>query len=1507
MTLSDIAIKRPVFITMVSLGLFVMGLLSFQRLGIDLYPDVSFPVVNIVVPYPGAPPADVERQIVKPVEDAVVAINGVDRVVSFARDNAGIVVVQFKMSADIETAANEVREKVDAVVGKLPSGAEKPIFSKADIGAAPVMTYAAFAPMPSEEVRRITEDFVKPALEQVEGVAKVDVLGGRQREIQVDLDATALERYRLSPMQVVQKLTAENMTIPAGRYNTGTGTSSEREVGVRTLGELSSLEEIRNALVYAGPNGQSVRVSDVAAVVDGFKEQRQIIRANGLDAVAFDVVKTSGANTVKVADEVKRVLDTLQLPKGYETRLLIDQSSFIKENAHEVEIALVYGGAMAILIILFFMMDLRSTLISAIALPTAVVGTFFMMWAMDFTLNMLTLLGLSLAIGLLIDDAVVVRENIFRHLEKGEDPDVAASKGTSEIALAVLATTLTVVAVFLPVAFMTGMVGQFFKQFGFTVSAAVLLSMFVAFTLDPMLSARLARKLKPGEVHGQGEATGLSGAVKRRLGRVFDAQDRAYARMLGWSVRHPFLVVAGALTILAGSVGLAGKVGLDFVTPEDRGQFILNLEYPAATSLAESSRRTLEVERALLQDPRFKVVYTIVGYNEEVNTARLRVDVGPKTEREEGVASLKALGREIASRAEGGTVFAEDPPLIEGLGAWLPIMISISGPDYDVLEPTARKVEALLRATEGASDVKLDHQPPKAELRVVPDRDLAARAGLPMALIGMNVRLAMEGERAGTLRDATLRGDERETDIRVRLRPEDRQSAEAIARIPLSVESPTPMVLLPSAPVPVAGVNTGPRVVRIGDIAEIETGFAPSQIRRENRERRVLVTAAPLDRSLGELYQEIKPKVEALIPPGYSVSWLGNVKDMNETNDSFGLAFGMAILFIYLVLASQFESFVHPLTIMVSLPLAVVGAIVGIYLYGVPLSMGSFIGIIFLMGLVTKNAILLVDSALVLQREGKSAREAILEAGPRRLRPIIMTSAAMVLGMVPTAISQGPGSEFRAPMATAIIGGVISSTVLTLIVVPVVFLGVEALRGLFRRLLGRDTPPLPAPGPVLGALLLAAVGATTLFPAHAGAQARTVTLTEAHAAALSGNPDLAVVRARVALASVDVKRAWAYFLPQLTVGGELLMYDEEQTLKFELPPQFAGIELPETKLTENPTLNWQATLLVPLLNLPGFSSLDAARAGERAAEQTEAATREQLLLGVSAAYVSVLVADGLLVAGEESVRNAAELVRVARAQVEAQVTTELSLLRAQVAEADAKRQVIDAQSARESALAALRRVTGLEGELAVVAVPVDETELDRWLAANEGTLVEAARRQRPDLAAAEAVLSARASLDEATWHRYSPTVAARAQWQSTSNEGLTGDGTTGTVGLVAEWKLYDGGLREAETDTQRLERRAAEAQRDSLLATLREELSRARSDLRKARAGREVARQAVELSGKAQRLAQVSYQAGTVTNLEVTQANAALFQSRATLAQAESGTALAALNLRRALGESLTR
>ncbi len=1510
MTLSDVAIKRPVFITMVSLGLLVLGLISFQRLGTDLYPDVSLPVVQIVVPYPGAPPADVERQIVKPVEDAVVAINGVDRVMSFARDNVGIVVVQFKMTADIENASNEVREKVDTIAGKLPRGAEKPILAKVDIGAAPIMTYTAFAPLPSEEVRRLTEDLIKPTLEQVEGVAKVEVLGGRQREVQVNLDATLLEKYRLSPLQVIQKLSAENATIPAGRYNSDGGTAQEREVGVRTLGELKSVEDIRQALVYAGPNGQAVRVGDVAAVEDAFKEPRQFIRANALDAVAFEVVKTSGANTVQVAEDVKHVLARMSLPKGYETRLLIDQSEFIKANAHEVEIALVFGGAMAILIILFFMMDLRSTFISALALPTAVVGTFLVMWVLGFTLNMLTLLGLSLAIGLLIDDAVVVRENIFRHLERGEDPEVAASKGTQEIALAVLATTLTVVAVFVPVAFMSGMIGQFFKQFGLTVSAAVLLSMFVAFTLDPMLSARMAKKLKPGEQHGHGAGTGLSGAVKRHLSRLFDAQDRGYARILGWSVRHPFLVVVAAVGVLFGSFALAARVGMDFVTPEDRGQFILNMEFPPGTTLAETSRRTLEVEKALLADPRFKVVYAQVGVSEEVNVSRLRVDVGDKRARPEKIPELKAVGRAIAQRAQDAVVIAEDPPIIEGMGAWLPVMITVSGPDYAVLEPTARKIEAMLRATPGASDVKFDHQPPKPELRVVPDRDLAARAGLPMALIGMNVRVSMEGEVTGKLRDTAADGKERETDIRVRLRPEDRANPEAIARIPLSVETPTPMVMLPSAPVPLAGVNTGPRVVRIGDIAQVELGLAPSQIKRENRERRVMVTAAPLDRSLGELYAEIKPKVEALVPPGYRLTWLGFVKDMNDSNSSFGMAFAIAILFIYLVLASQFESFVHPLTIMVSLPLAIVGAIGGIWLYGVPMSMGSMIGIIFLMGLVTKNAILLVDSALVAQRGGMTPREAILDAGPRRLRPIIMTSAAMVLGMVPTLISDGPGSEFRAPMAAAIIGGVISSTVLTLVVVPVVFLGVEWLRGLFRRVTGGEPPAAggePQPAHAGGAALVVALAASALAPASVDAAPRSITLADAHAAAAERNPDLAVVRAQVALASVDVERAWAFWLPQVTVGGELLIYDEEKSLAFKLPPEFSAIKLPETKLYENPTLNWQATLLQPLLNLQGYATLEAARQGERAAGHSQDAARAQLLLGVSAAYVGVLVADGLIAAADEGVRNAVELTRVAKAQVDAQVTTELSLVRAQVAEADARRLLIDAHGARDSAMAGLRRLTALDGELLVEPLPVDDAQVEHLLGADEGRLLESARAQRPDVAALTAAARARSALADSTWQRYTPVVAGRAQWQSTSNEGLTGDGSTGTLGLVAEWKLYDGGLREAETSARALEQRAAEARLEVLQATMREELARARADLGRARAGRDVARQAVALATRAQQLAQIAFQAGTVTNLEVTQANAALFQARAALAQAESGTALASLSVRRVLGEDVSR
>ena len=1028
MSISDIAIRRPVFTTMLTLGLVVLGFLGYQRLETDMYPDVTLPLVSVTVVYPGASPEDVEREVIKPLEEAVVSINHIDILSSTSRDSVGQLFMVFTLEADFDKAASDVRDKVAAIRNKLPDDAEDPIVQKFDLGAAPVLVYTAHADLPSEQVREIVEDRIKPELERIPGVARVDINGGREREVHVELDPVRLSALQLTAAQIVHKLKLDNASVPAGHYFQG-----GKEVAVRTLGQYERIEDVADSVVMSGPDGGLVRLRDVATVTDGFKEQRTLVRANGEDAVAFEVIKASKANTVKVSHEVRQAIAKMQpsLPKGLRTSQLIDMAVYIEANAHEVEMAIVFGGAMAILVILFFMRDLRSTIISALALPTAVIGTFLIMWWLDFSLNMMTLLALSLAIGLLIDDAVVVRENIFRHLERGEDPITAASKGTREIALAVLATTLTIVAVFVPVAFMSGMVGQFFKQFGLTISGAVLLSMFVAFTLDPMLSARLAKRIQPGETH---EARGPFAFISRMLGRFFDGIDSAYRFVLRHCLRHPWIVVLIALGTFYGAITLAAKVGGDFVPPEDRGQFTMTLEYAPDTSLDETSKYSLEVEKKLLADKRFSIVFSTIGPQSDVYKAKYRVDVGDKNDRKDSVWQLQDVARKLAQEhGHGAKVTVAQAPPLEGVPDQdNPIMLVLQGPSYDVLVPTAEKIAAALGKIPGAIDVNVKHTAPKPELRVQVDRALAAQHNLPMGLIGASLRTALDGEVAGKLRGKNYRGEEEETDIRVRLAERDRKDFSTLSQLPLTSMGNT---------------------VRLGDVANVSTALGESQIHRTARVRQITITAAAQGRPMGAVVADLDKQLASLVPQGYEAKWSGMVRDMNKSNDAFALAFAVAGLFIYIVLASQFESFIHPITIMLSLPLATIGAFYGLYLIGSAMNIGSMIGMILLMGLVTKNAILLVDAAIQQQREGMSPRDAMLDAGPRRLRPILMTTAAMVLGMIPTAIGKGIGSEFRAPMAVSIIGGVISSTVLTLIVVPVVYLGIERVRQSGRKLM----------------------------------------------------------------------------------------------------------------------------------------------------------------------------------------------------------------------------------------------------------------------------------------------------------------------------------------------------------------------------------------------------------------------------------------------------------------------
>ncbi|UQA55767.1 efflux RND transporter permease subunit [Polyangium aurulentum] len=1031
MNVSAVAIKRPVFTVMVALALIVLGLTGLSRLGVDLFPDVTFPVVTASVVYPGASPSEMETQVTKPLEDAVISLNGIDTVRSYSREGMTTMVVVFKLDVDIQEAAMQVRERVAQARFKLPRDIEEPVISRLDTNATPVMTYTLRGQRPLSEIRKFTDDVVRPTLEQIDGVAAVNIRGGAEREVQVMLDRARIDALNVPAAQIVEAIKAANLTVPAGRFEEG-----QREISIRAVGELVGVDQIRDLVVATARDGSSVRLRDVADVQDGYEELRTRIRVNTEEAVSFEVVKQSGRNTVATCEAVAKRMAELEktFPEDLRATLIEDQSKYIYENIHEVEIAIWYGGAMAILIILIFMLDLRSTLISAVALPTSVVTTFFLMYVLGFTLNMMTLLGLSLAIGLLIDDAVVVRENIFKHLERGEEPRVAALNGTKEIALSVLATTLTIVAVFVPVAFMSGIVGQFFRQFGLTVSGAVLVSLFVAFTLDPMLSSRFSKAI----VHGAPDRFAL---VKRPFEWVFRNMDETYRGMLGWIVRHKLVVGLLAFASLIGTGQIMGLMGSEFFNAEDRGQIMVEVELPPGTSLAETARRSIVAEKEFLEQiPQMRTVYATLGPNGDVNKAAYRLQAVPKNERTQTLDDLKDQVRAIVQRIEGAEVTISDPGGVDGAGVEAPIMVLVRGETYEEIRPLADQVAGALKTTPGVTDVKVKFSPGRPEMRVSVDRQRAADMGLSVAQVAMALRTAVEGEEASKLRQG-----KDEVPIRVRMREEDRASPGDLERLTL----------------------WSPRgAVALRDVAKLVWGEGPQVIEREGRQRQIAVWATPRGRSLGEIVTDLQPKLDAIErTKTTSIAYDGQIKQMSESNDSLGVALLLAIIFIYIVLASQFESFIHPFTIMLTLPLALIGAILGLFLNDSPMAMGSMIGIILLMGLVTKNAILLVDRAIVRVREnGETPMQAILEAGPERLRPILMTSAAMVLGMLPTAISRGDGSEFRAPMAIAVIGGVVSSTLLSLVVVPAFYLAIENAKGWLRArgIGGAKDPPAEA-------------------------------------------------------------------------------------------------------------------------------------------------------------------------------------------------------------------------------------------------------------------------------------------------------------------------------------------------------------------------------------------------------------------------------------------------------------
>ncbi len=1003
MILSETAIRRPVLTTMAILAIVVFGLVAYQDLGIDLFPRVEFPTITVLSVLPGADPGTVETTVTDPIEEAVATISAIKNLRSTSTEGVSQVVIEFELEKGVDVAYQEVQAKLGTVRSDLPEDLEDPVVEKFDVDSAPIMALVVSGDMPIRDLTRLADKTVKERLQRIRNVGQVKIVGGRDRQIWVWLDRRKLEGFGLSVQDVEDALRREHVEIPGGRVESGSV-----EFVAKTKAEFGSAEEL-GSLAVADVAGSTVRLRDLGEVQDGLEEERSLARLGGRRAVSLLVRRQSGTNTVEVARGVKQEVERLQAelgPSGIRMEIAQDLSLFIEHSVAEVKFHLAFGGGLAILIVFLFLRSFRSTVISGLVLPVAVIGTFSLMGAMGFTQNMMTLLALSLAIGLLVDDSIVVQENTMRHIEEGMPARQAASFATNEIALAVLATTLSVVAVFVPVAFMKGIIGRFFYQFGMTVTFAVLISLFVSFTLDPMLSSRVLRRPQENWLFALSE-------------RVYRAMERAYGAILGAALRHRALVVLVAAASLIGSGVIARHLRSEFIPVEDQSEFNVKVKGPLGASLRFTDDILERIRARIEGQPWVDYVFSTIGADElqRVNEGTLYVRMKEKGTRATGQLEAMTWARGQVADIREAKVSVEIVPRISGGGRkWADVQMEIRGSDLDVLNAAAGRVMGRMRAAGGYADIDTTFEKGKPEVNVYLDRDRASDMGVSARAVGSAVKALIGGDDVAKFRDL---GDR--YDISVRLQDPQRRSPEDVGALS------------------VRGRDGG--LVRIENVATVSTESGPVQIDRYNRSRQVTVLANLIreEKVLGEAVTEMTGFMgEAGLPSGYTFGFAGMADTMKESFGYLMFAMYLGIAIVYMVLAAQFESFVHPFTIMLSVPLSVIGALGALVGTGMTLSIYTMIGIIMLMGLVTKNGILLVDFTNTLRRrDGLGMKEALLKAGPVRLRPILMTTAAMVFGMLPIALGTGAGSESRAPMAVAVIGGLLVSTLLTLVVVPV--------------------------------------------------------------------------------------------------------------------------------------------------------------------------------------------------------------------------------------------------------------------------------------------------------------------------------------------------------------------------------------------------------------------------------------------------------------------------------------
>lgn len=1134
--LAEICIKRPVFATMLIMALVVLGVDSYRRLGVDFFPKVEFPFVTISTQLPGASPEEVESQVSKRIEEAVNTISGIDELRSVSSEGNSLVTVQFVLEKDGEVGAQEVRDKISQVLNQLPRDAKQPVIQKVATDASPVISIVVSSPREIRETTKLVDDLIKKSIESLNGVGEARWVGDRTRQIQVILDGEKLYSYNLNIDQIRAALATQNVEIPGGRVDQG-----QREVSLRTLGRLLKPQDFAEITV-ASVNGAPIRIRDIGTVVDGVQESRSLARINGVPAVVLEVRKQAGTNTLDVIKVIKDRIEELRksklIPADFQIEYSRDQSYFIRGAFEAVQAHLIEGGIFASIIVLIFIRSWRATLIAAVAIPTSIISTYTLMNIMGFTLNQITMLALVLMVGIVIDDAIVVLENIFRFQEeKGLSPEQAAVEGTREIGLAVLATTLSLAVVFMPVALMTGIVGRFMSSFGFTAAFAIMVSLLVSFTLTPALSAKF---LKPSTTkHNTKE------------GLLFKIVSRPYMWLLGWSMRHRWVIVAISIATTFSTGPLFKSLGIDFLPVDDQSFFEVTIRTPPGSSLAGASEAIGQVEGELKKLPGLKYLLTTIGADvqKRVDRGSIIVQLVQPEERKFTQQQLMEQSRELIKKFNRDMIVGVQlPALIAGGASDRDFIYFVQGPDLVQLEKYTTAIMAKLRETPGVADLDMSYEPGKPELRVDINRDKAADLNVSVNSIATALRTLVGGdEQATTYRE----GDDR-YDVLLRVDKNFRNSPQALNRL-----------FVPSATL---------GNVPVANVASLVTATGPTQIERYNRQRQILIQAnISKDGSLSNALQATEEIVQSLnLPPQYKTGTLGRSKEFGKAGVAFIAAFILCFAFMYMILAAQFESFVDPITILLSLPLSVPFALLSLKIAGENYSLiYTSVGILVLFGIVKKNSILQIDHIKRLREEGRPRLEAILTGCEDRLRPILMTTAALVAGMIPLASGGGAGSGSRRSVAIVVIGGQTMCLILSLLVTPVAYSLFDDIAewGFFARLnrLFSRLPWRRVTAPATTLMLVFAL----LFAAPASAQVqkrigvgdtqKRLALQEAIEMAIENNLDIQLERNNRVLSGSQYKQAFGVWDPVLGY---------RPSLNYNVTPTASVLQAPNGKLVD---------------------------------------------------------------------------------------------------------------------------------------------------------------------------------------------------------------------------------------------------------------------------------------------------------------------------------------------------